>query len=41
MKSYIFHNGQENISNNIMQGCPFPIMRAMKKVDPRRIQGWL
>jgi hypothetical protein len=38
MKSYIFYNGHESISHNIMQGCPLPNMCVMKKVDPYRIQ---
>lgn len=38
VKTYIFRNGHENTSHNIMQDCPLPTMCAMKKVDPHKIQ---
>jgi hypothetical protein len=38
MKSRIFHNGCKIILQNIMQGCPFPTMNVMKKVDPNKAQ---
>jgi hypothetical protein len=38
MKIFISQNGCENILHNIMQGRPLPTMRAMKNVDPHKIQ---
>jgi hypothetical protein len=37
IKFCISDNGRESILH-MMQGCVFPTMHAMKKVDPHRIQ---